>query len=246
MVSRILILILLLLSARQTYAQAGLRPDGHLDTAALRDAYLQSDMAAVRGVLEGFLKSHPKDVSKGEKIFTHLYLGALYAGDPAQRARAEGQFRSLLKLDPGVDPADLYFPPKTKDIFDGVKWILVEEAARKADSIAVATATANQAIATSVPPAATAPSDSLGSRPPAAVAVKPAPPPPAATPSAAPRNAPGTQDPALADASGGKPWVWWTLGSTAAAVAAGVGVYALVESNAQPGPRRLNVDATLK
>ena len=236
---RILIIAALLLSARQASAQAGLRPDGHLDTAALRDAYLQSDMARVRAALEGFLKRHPKDVGKGEKVFTHLYLGAIYAGDPAQRSRAEGHFRSLLKLEPGIDPGDMYFSPHIKDVYDEVKWGLVEEAARVRDS----------ALAAAAPPA----SSPLSASP--SALRTPAPPPPVASslapaPAAAPfrsvSSSPVTQAPALADASGGKTWVWWTMGSAAAAVAAGVGVYALVQTVSEPEPRRVNVDATLK
>ena len=240
---RILIIAALLLSARQASAQAGLRPDGHLDTASLRDAYLQSDMPKVRTALEGFLKRHPKDVGKGEKVFTHLYLGAIYAGDPAQRSRAESHFRSLLKLEPGIDPGDMYFSPHIKDVYDEVKWSLVEEAARARDS----------ALAAAVPPAASSPAvPPTATRTPAPAAPQPVYAPAASAPAAAApplrtaSNTPVTQAPALADASGGKTWVWWTMGSAAAAVAAGVGVYALVQTTSDPEPRRLHVDATLR
>lgn len=121
------------------WAQAGqgVLSDGHLDTAAVRDAYLRADMAFVRGALEGFIKVHPRDVHPAEKIFTHLYLGASYSADSAGRALAEAHFKAALRLDPDADPAGLYLAPAVKGWFEGLRAgarIGVEAGARGAES----------------------------------------------------------------------------------------------------------------
>lgn len=180
----------------QDAPRPGLLADGHLDTAALRDAYLQADIPLLRGVLEGFMKEHPPVVDRQERIFTHLYLGSVYAGETNGRAMALAHFQSLMRLDPAHDPSAMYLSPQSRAIFD-------------------------EARASVVPPPA-----------PASRAAVPA---SAGSPPAAPAAISATS----------RAWLWWTLGS-AAAVGAGVGVYALVASGSDPGPRKVTVDGTLK
>ena len=50
-------------------------------------------------------QDHPKDVATAEKVFTHLYLGATFAGDPEGRDRSERHFRAALKFAPDADPS---------------------------------------------------------------------------------------------------------------------------------------------
>jgi len=228
---RILIAFALTAAAGFARAQGGLKPDGHLDTAALRDAFLQSDIPMVRGTLEGFMRSHPKEVDRGERIFTHLYLGAIYAGETAWRSLAIGHFRSLLKLDPRHDPAAMYFTPQAQALFEEARAGLAAETAATAPRIQTPPAAI---------PASPSPIDSRTAAIPARAAS------PLHSPSPAP--APSSAPPAIAAHEANRAWVWWTLGSAAAVVGAGVGVgvYALVQSNSDPAARRVEVDATLK
>jgi hypothetical protein len=110
-----------LMSLRAARAEGSLLPDGHLDTAVVRDAYLRSDIPFVRSALEAYLRSHPKDVSAAEKVFTHLYLGATFAGDPEGRGRSEAHFRAALKFAPDTDPSGLYLPPAAVDWFESLR-----------------------------------------------------------------------------------------------------------------------------
>lgn len=226
---RILIAFALLVFARPAQAQGGLRPDGHLDTAALRDAFLQSDIPMVRGTLEGFMKAHPKEVGRDERIFTHLYLGAIYAGETGARALAVGHFRSLLKLDPGHDPAAMYFTPGAQALFEEARSGLAREKAVSAPGGETPRGEAASAASSTAPPRNAPQTAAAPAR--ASAATAPAPPRPA---------------PAVAAREANRAWLWWTLGSAAAAVGAGVGVYALVQATSDPGPRRVDVDATLK
>jgi hypothetical protein len=243
---RIVLLLFALLAAGTPFADGGLLADGHLDTAAVRDAYLRSDMPFVRAALEGFIKNHPKDVRTAEKVFTHLYLGASYAGEADGRARSEAHFRAALKLDPVADPSDLYLPPAVKEGFEGLR----------------AEARGAQALATATPPVPAEPGPAAPS-PPAGHVEPPlptAPHPPEDTftsvarrlPAPAPDAAVAGNRPAsapegsLSAAPARRTWLWWTLGSAAAAAAAGAGALAYVQAHEAPPPHRVQVDATLK
>lgn len=242
--TRCLILAFLagLACVRAPRAEGGLLPDGHLDTAAVRDAYLRADAPFVRSALEGFVKNHPRQVGAQEKVFTHLYLGAIFAGEKDGRAKAEAHFLAALKLDPYSDPANLYLPPATKTWFERLRAdVLRAQAQEEAPSAAPA----------SVLPAAPEPGhpDKGPERPPAA----PRETAPADTPtipmrSPAPDRSRGSASgPDSADASvaasPSRGWLWWTLGTAAAA---GAGAFAWMEINSKPEPRRQQVDATLK
>ncbi len=125
-----IVLLLCLIGFRQARAEGSLTADGHLDTMVVRDAYLRSDIPFVRSALEAYLKNHPKDVSVAEKVFTHLYLGATFAGDPEGRGRSEAHFRAALKIAPEADPAGLYLPPSALVWFESLR--AEARAARKA------------------------------------------------------------------------------------------------------------------
>lgn len=111
---------LLIVALAPACAAWGLKLDGHLDMPALRKAYMESDFRPIRATLEAFLKVHPKDGTREEMIFTHLYLGVICAADSA-RARAESHFNTLLHLSPHIEPIDMYLPPPIQDLFDRVK-----------------------------------------------------------------------------------------------------------------------------
>jgi hypothetical protein len=233
--------LLCLACARLLRADAGLLPDGHLDTAAVRDGYLRADMPFVRATLERFAKAHPREVGPAEKVFTHLYLGAIYAGEANGRARAEAHFRAALRLDPYSDPANLYLPPATKTWFERLRADMLRAQAE-------------------VPPGEPGPREPPPTREETSVQAPPPRPsvlalsPALTTPvpddreigsSSAPRSAPPVAETAVAAAPASRGWLWWTLG-TAAAAAAGAGTFAWIETNAKPTPRRVQVDATLK
>ncbi len=222
-------------------AALGIKPDGHLDMPVLRKAYMESEFEKVRASLEGFLKKHPKDVTRDEKIFTHMYLGVICAADSTTEIRAESHFNALLQLSPHIEPVDMFVPPKIQDLFDRIKrdYLKRQEYEKRYDAFGNPIASGPDSAYAS--PNATAPG--VGGNP----------------------NAPqGETHPARKDAAGDAPrtgaqsakhpaisandrhaWVWWTVGS-AAVVAASVGVYVLVASDPSPSPHRTTADGTLR
>ncbi|MEO6095552.1 MAG: hypothetical protein ABIW76_07700 [Fibrobacteria bacterium] len=115
------LLLLLTLACAPAFAALGIRTDGHLNMPELNQAYLGGEKPEVRLVLEGFLKHHPADVTREEKMFTHLYLGVLWAPDSQAMARAASHFEALLRLDPEADPGDLPMPLAVRNFFVRVK-----------------------------------------------------------------------------------------------------------------------------
>jgi hypothetical protein len=273
-VTRRLSVVLLfgLVCVRAPRAEGGLLPDGHLDTAAVRDAYLRADMPFVRAALEGFAKNHPREVGTGEKVFTHLYLGAIYAGEADGRAKAEARFRAALKLDPYCDPANLYLPPATKTWFERLRAdVLRAQAQAEPPPASAAASSASQgkpsprsAPALPRPPAPAAapsprhpdyaaelPRETSAAYTDDRIRVSPAGPADPAMPKAEPGSDPGTdRASAGSDAADGRGaesssrgWLWWSLGGTAAI---GAGALAWFELEPKPKPNRVEVDATLK
>jgi hypothetical protein len=221
-----------LVGAGSAGAGGSLLPDGHLDTAAVRDAYLRSDMPFVRSELEAYIKSHPRDVSAAEKVFTHLYLGAAYAGEPGGRTRSEGHFRAALKFDAAADPSGLYLPPAARDWFESLRRDV--RAAAGAPSAGTDPGTAGAS-------AARGPASAPGANPGASDAPHPRPGPAGAAPGAPAASASAE----TRIDRGPRAWVWWAVGG-GAAVAAGAGVFAWIQSRSEPEPRRVRVDATLE
>jgi hypothetical protein len=119
MVPRLLLLVSL--ASASAFAALGIRPDGHLDMPELNQAYLDGEKPEVRSVLEGYLAQHPSDVTRDEKMFTHLYLGVLWAHDSLAMARAARHFEALLRMDPEADPGDLPMPLTVRNFFVQVK-----------------------------------------------------------------------------------------------------------------------------
>ena len=111
------LVIALLTTAR---AEFGLNLDGTLDTAAIRQAYIESDFDNIKTVLESRAadKTHP--LSRDEKVFAFKYLGVLYAAEIA-KVRAESYFNRLLELSPQIELMDMYTSPAIQDIFLKVK-----------------------------------------------------------------------------------------------------------------------------
>jgi hypothetical protein len=222
----------------------GLKTDGHLDMDLLRNAYFESDFGKVRTALEGFLKKHPKDVTRDEKIFTHLYLGIFCAADSSSQAKAERHFLALLQLTPDVGIVDLFVPLKTQDLFERIRRDYFERQANEtqapASPNAVVTSADNARPDSSVAhasgslPSAMEPA-TTGMPTEAGIAQESFDSVPSADPS----------QPSAAISAGGHAWVWWTMGSAAIA-AAGMGVYALVAVDASPAPHRALADGTLK
>lgn len=245
-------LLSFLACARLLRADAGLLSDGHLDTAAVRDGYLRADMPFVRATLEGFAKTHPREVGPAEKVFTHLYLGAIYAGEANGRARAEAHFRAALRLDPYSDPANLYLPPATKTWFERLRAdVLRAQAEVPSDETGPAEPARSRegSMAQAYPPQPSVPAlpapvpdretGSLSAPVSAPITAS------ISAPEPAPTAAPLAPEASVAAGPASRGWLWWTLG-TAAATAAGIGTFAWMETNSKPAPHRVQVDATLK
>jgi hypothetical protein len=225
-------LLLCLLCLRAARAEGSLLPDGHLDTSVVRDAYLRSDIPFARSALEGYLRNHPKDVSAAEKVFTHLYLGATFAGDPEGRGRSEAHFRAALKFAPDVDPAGLYLPPAALVWFESLR------AEVRAAAVARPTAPSDPSITPSAP--ALPGGEGSAAVPSATV--------PSANAASGLSSSPGAPTPGAAQvAAEDRPrgWMWWALGG-GVAVAVGAGAFAWIESRSEASPRRVEVDGTLK
>jgi hypothetical protein len=120
-----------------SHAAFGLLPDGHLDMAAIRKAYMESDFVPVRETLEAFYKAHRRDATRDEKVFTHVYLGVIYAADSIQDAKAESHFNALMDIAPNIELVDMFVPPKIQNIFDRVKhdYLRMKEYGRKYDAL---------------------------------------------------------------------------------------------------------------
>jgi hypothetical protein len=230
------------------FAATGLLADGHLDVTALNRAYQGNGADTVRGVLEAFLKSHPKNVTADEKSFTHMYLGILYAPDSAAQAKAEGHFRALLKFSPGLEELPVEVPAGTRDLFARIK-VEARKSAAPPDSIPTVPA-APAAPEVPAAPAVTSvvPKDSAA----AVVSVQPPAPvapiiaePPLAVALEAGRASENPDAAEKFERESDHGWIWWTAGS-AAIVGAGVGFYAWLGPSENSGPRRTEVDATLK
>jgi hypothetical protein len=229
-----LAVLLCLLSLRAVRAEGSLLPNGHLDTSAVREAYLRSDIPFVKSALDAYLKSHPKDVSTPEKVFTHLYLGAAYAGDPEGRGKSEAHFRAALKFAPDADPVGLYLPPAALDWFESLR-AEVRTAVRPAPSAPIPGTSSDMHTATAT---ATA-SDTATVTP--NILVPDAPPGGSSSPGAPPATGAA---PALA-ADKPRGWIWWAVGG-GAALAAGAGAFAWMETRSASPPQHVQVDATLK
>lgn len=240
MIARVLSAYFLCLAfAQAARAEGSLLPDGHLDTAAVREAYLRSDIPFVRSALEGYLKNHPKDVATAEKVFTHLYLGAAFAGDPEGRDRSERHFRAALKFAPDADPSGLYLPPAALDWFESLR----SEARAAARPVPPPAAPA-PALAAAPGPASDSGVAGPGPAPSASSGVPASG--PTAGPSAGSPEAPTRSDPTPALAARrSRAWIWWTVGG-GAALAAGTGALVLIDSRSGASPHRVQVDATLK
>ena len=119
--STVPILLAVLMGPTPSHAAFGLLSNGHLDKTAIRKAYEESDFDKVTTVLEGYRKKHPADFSLEEKIFTHKYLGVIYASDSTTAIRAESNFNMLLDLSPHIELVDMYLSPKIQNQFDQVK-----------------------------------------------------------------------------------------------------------------------------
>jgi hypothetical protein len=222
-VAFLMLLIVFLLPSFPATVPLGIKRDGHLDMAVLRKAYMESEFESVRASLEGFLKEHPRDVAREEKIFTHMYLGVICAADSNSEAKAESHFNSLLKLSPHIEPVDMFVPPKIQSMFDRIKqdFLKREEYVQKYDAFGnpIGVPGRDSAAATAV----------IGH---------------AVGYDSAKASGSGKRVPSVSN-KGKHAWIWWTLGS-AAMVAGGVGAYALIAPDEEPAPRVLSADGTLK
>jgi hypothetical protein len=189
------LIILLLLNSLPSFAAFGILPNGRLDMKAIRKAYMESDFIPVREALETFAKTHRKDATRDEKVFTHVYLGVIYAADSIQDAKAESHFNALMDIAPNIELVDMFVPPKIQNIFDRVKhdYLRMKEYGRKYD-----------ALGNPLPNAA----DSAQH--------------PIAKTSEPKKQDPKSEEPKLQGES--HAWLWWTLGGVAA-IGTGAGIY---------------------
>ena len=211
------VLFLILAQSFQVCASLGIKRDGHLDMPVLRKAYMESEFESVRNSLEGFLKKHPKDATREEKIFTHMYLGVICAADTNSEYKAESHFNAVLRLSPHIEPVDMFVPPKIQNMFDRIK----QDFQRREEYVQKYDAFGN-------PLAPSGPDTGMG------------------IPKGSGLSEPGTgKGRAAVSEPGTHSWIWWTLGS-AAIVAGGVGIYVAVASEDAPDPKTISADGTLK
>lgn len=116
-----MIWITVIWAAASSHAAFGRYSDGSLDQKTLRKAYIESDFEKVRKALEDFRKAPPPKTSRENWIFTHKYLGVIYAADSTQTVRAESNFNQLLNYAPHIELADMFVPPKIQALFDRTK-----------------------------------------------------------------------------------------------------------------------------
>jgi hypothetical protein len=113
-------LILTAFLAISAHAEFGLNPDGTLDTAGIRQAYIESDFDKIKALLETRTADKARPLSREEKVFAYKYLGVLYAAEIAQ-VRAENYFNRLLELSPHIELVDMYASPTIQEMFQKVK-----------------------------------------------------------------------------------------------------------------------------
>ena len=130
-------MLLLPLLGTAVLAGTGVLPDGHLDMPALRKMYMESDFEPVRNTLEKFNKTAWDGATRDERVFTHIYLGVIYAADSILDAAAESHFNALLDIAPNIELVDMFVPPKIQNTFDRVKrdFLRMKEYARKYDAL---------------------------------------------------------------------------------------------------------------
>lgn len=118
-------------------AEANISKEGRLNMAFLRKAYTEGEFEPVRQTLETFMKKHEQGATRDEKVFSHIYLGVIYAADSASGVRAEHHFNALLDLAPNIELVDMFIPPKIQHMFDRVKhdFIRAKEYGRKYDAL---------------------------------------------------------------------------------------------------------------
>jgi hypothetical protein len=133
--SALLFLVFVLILPSQ--AAFGVLPNGRLDMKSIRKAYMESDFLPVREALEGFMKYHRNDATRDEKVFSHIYLGVIYAADSIQDAKAESHFNALMEIAPNIELVDMFVPPQIQNIFDRVKhdYLRMKEYGRKYDAL---------------------------------------------------------------------------------------------------------------
>jgi hypothetical protein len=133
-----LVLLLLLSGAGlASAADPAINTQGRLNMVLLRQAYTEGEFEPVRQTLENFLKKHEQGATRDEKVFSHIYLGVIYAADSGSGVRAEHHFNALLDLAPNIELVDMFIPPKIQHMFDRVKhdFIRAKEYGRKYDAL---------------------------------------------------------------------------------------------------------------
>lgn len=129
--------LLVLLSGAASAAETNISSQGRLNMVLLRQAYTEGEFEPVRQTLETFLKKNEQGATRDEKVFSHIYLGVIYASDSASSVRAEHHFNALLDLAPNIELVDMFIPPKIQHMFDRVKhdFIRAKEYVRKYDAL---------------------------------------------------------------------------------------------------------------
>lgn len=133
-----LVLLCLLAGVSLTSAaEANISTQGRLNMGLLRQAYTEGEFEPVRQSLEAFLKKHEQGATRDEKVFSHIYLGVIYAADSGSGVRAEHHFNALLDLAPNIELVDMFIPPKIQHMFDRVKhdFIRAKDYGRKYDAL---------------------------------------------------------------------------------------------------------------
>jgi hypothetical protein len=134
---RLFSLVLGLLVCLSAAAEVAISPEGRLNMAVVRKSYTEGEFEPVRQTLETFLKKYERTATRDEKVFSHIYLGVIYAADSSSGVRAEHHFNALLDLAPNIELVDMFIPPKIQHMFDRVKgdFMRAQEYGRKYDAL---------------------------------------------------------------------------------------------------------------
>ncbi|MEO6039345.1 MAG: hypothetical protein ABIQ93_13110 [Saprospiraceae bacterium] len=199
----------------------GFMPDGRIDQAALRGAYVEGEFDKVMNVLEAALKSKRKMTVREDRIFTEKYLGVIYAADSSTYPKAESHFYQVLELAPSIELADMFVSQRVQDFFARVKTDFLK----------------NKSYAESFDqygnPLAAKPS------PPASVAVKSAEPKPP-RPSVPDKAVAPKKAAAVKPSESSRTWLW--IGVSAITVGLGTGYYLWSRRPSEPAPKNIVVD----
>lgn len=98
----------------------GAVPGAALDTAYIRQNYVNGEFDGVMDSLEAWRKNGSKG-SHSDSVFAFKHLGIVYASFEATRARSESYLNLLLRLEPGTDVLDPFITDSMEVFWEKIK-----------------------------------------------------------------------------------------------------------------------------